>query len=327
VPAVDWVEAIGYQHEVLHTGAVAHLLRGERAPSVIAGLLGVSDVAAVEDVRPEVRLNGARPVDLAAVVVARDGTRTWLGVELKVDSAWTPKQLRESVPDDCHGVLLAVGYTALAATQRDLDALRAAADENSGRPLWRLVRPREWGAIVRDHAPGDPELERYARCVLEEAGEHADALEAIAAGRPTTASPDRDAQVLGHWAYFHEVICDRDDVAEWGRKTLISGPLLTLWVIDHDEDRGDYLEFMGHSDGSRSLNVKTYAPAGTGALAESRARLRRLFADHRPDDVKQPGVNAKTCTPARWWLDDLSPRDASALADELQERLGAQPAP
>lgn len=311
---MDWVEVIGYQHEILHTAVLAHLLRGDHGAQVASALVGMRGVTAVEDVRREQRLAGSRPVDLAAWVVERDGTRTRLAVEVKVDSAWTPGQVRETVPSDCYGVLLAVGYTALAATAHDLAAL---AREGG---LWRLVRPRDWGNIVRDQADGDHELGRYARRVLEEAREHADALQAVADGHPVTAAPDRDARALGHWAYFHEVIRDRDDVADWDGKTLRSGPLLTYWVADHDGDVGDYLEFMGEGD-RRSLCVKTYAPPGTGALAASRARLRELLADSGTPDPKRPSAKDKTCTAARWWLDDKTPQEASALVDDLQARL------
>lgn len=319
---MDWVDVIGYQHEVMHTGVLAHLLRGDRGAEVAAALLDRPAVVAIKDVWPEQRLNGSRPIDLAGWVIDRDGTRTRLGVETKVDSAWSPAQLTETVPAEAFGVLLAVGYTALAATNGDLAAL----SPEPGR--WRLVRPRRWAEIVRDHAGGDRELERYARRVLQEADEHDAALRAVAAEQPVGASEDRDAQTLSHWAYFHEVLDGRDDVAEWERKTLVSGPLLTRWVVDHhDGEVGDYLEFMGHADGRRSLNVKTYAPPHTGALAESRRRLRELLADRDPDEVKQPGAGAKTCTAARWWLDGVSPAEASARAAELQERLASQPSP
>lgn len=318
---MDWVDAIGYQHEVLHTGVLAHLLRGELGPQVAGELAGRPSVTGVERVRREPRLGSSRPVDLAVSVVERGDSRTRLAIEVKVDSAWTPEQLRETVPSDCYGVLLAVGYTALAATDADMAAL----SEDGGGP-WRLVRPREWARIVRDHAGGDPELTRYADRVLEEAREHDDALEAVVAGRPVTAAVDRDARALSHWTYFHEVIHDRDDVSEWDRKTLVSGPLLTYWAADHDGDVGDYLELMGHGDGRRSLNVKTYAPPSTGALAESRSRLREVLADYGTAVPKHPSANSKTCTAARWWLDNISPSKASALIDELQARLVVPPA-
>jgi hypothetical protein len=160
---------------------------------------------------------------------------------------------------------------------------------------------------------------------LQEADDHAAALEAVTTGRPVAASEERDAQTLSHWAYFHEVLDGRSDVAEWGRKTLISGPLLTLWVRDLDDTRGDYLEFMAHSDGRRSLNAKTYAAPGAGQLDASRMRLRELLADLHPKDVKRPGSGDKTCTAARWWLDDHTPRQASALVDDLCRLIDPDP--
>jgi hypothetical protein len=58
--------------------------------------------------------------------------------------------------------------------------------------------------------------------------------------------------------------------------------------------------------------------AHSSALARSRARLRDLFADRRPIELKQPGANAQTCTAARWWLDSVSPQQASSLVDDLR---------
>ena len=312
---MDWVEAIGYQHEVLHTAALAHLLRSDNGPGVAGALIGDCEIDRVDDVWSEQRLTGRRPIDLAAWLVTPAGSRTLFGVETKVDSAWSPAQLTETVPVDAYGVLLAVGYTALAATDGDLAELSPTPGQ------WRLVRPRRWAQIVREHAAGDRELNRYADRILQEADEQDSALQAVAAARPVMASEDRDAQTLSHWAYFHAVLDRRPDVAEWERKTLISGPLLTLWVRDLDRTRGDYLEFMGHSDGRRSLNAKTYAPPGTGQLNASRTRLRKLLADFDPADVKRPGAAANTCTAARWWLDDKTPRQASALVDDLCELL------
>jgi hypothetical protein len=314
---MDWVEAIGYQHEVLHRAALAHLLRGSRRDDVASHLLR-RDVADVRDVGTERKLTSTRPVDLAATVIGLDGTPTPLAIEIKVDSDWTPAQLQALAPAHGEGILLALGHTALAVTDHDMRALGS----DCGR--WRLVRPLAWGQIVREHADGDRQLQRYARRVLNEAAEHADALAAIAEGRPVTASPDRDAQALAHWAYFHEILRDRADVADWGGTTLRSGALLTLWVTDTGPRSSDYLEFMGEHD-RRSLCVKTAAPPRTGELMAARARLRALLSDYDTPVPRRPAAKDKTCTAAKWWLDDVTPEQASALADELRARLEAQP--
>jgi hypothetical protein len=71
---------------------------------------------------------------------------------------------------------------------------------------------------------------------------------------------ERNAQALEHWAYFSEILRARQDARQWERQSLISGPLMTLW-INGSEVEGDYLEFMGERDG-RFLCVKTYARSG-----------------------------------------------------------------
>ncbi len=312
---MDWVEAIGYGHEALHTAVLAHLLRGEDAPAVAEALTGIRDVVRVENVATERRLTGRRPIDLAASIVGPGRARTPLGIETKVDSAWSPAQLTETVPPEGLGVLLAVGYTALAATDGDLAAL-------SPKPgWWRLVGPRHWAEIVCQYAADDAELGRYGRRVEQEGLDHDNAREAVVTGHPVVAAEDRHARTLSQWAYFHEVLNRRSDVAAWERKTLVSGPLLTLWVKDFDDGRGDYLEFMGHNDGRCSLNVKTYAPPGAGQIQASRARLSELLAEYRPEAVKRPGGEAKTCTAARWWLEGMTPDQASRFVDTLVTRL------
>jgi len=309
---VDWVSAVGYQKEVLHTGAVRHLLRSPRGAEVARGLTGDASISAVVNPRAEVKLHrgGRRPVDLAADLRFAAGHSGRLGIEVKVDSAWSPGQLTETVPEDCHGVLLAVGLTSLAVDDRDLGHLKGY------RWPWRRVGPRDLAELVGEHADGDRELLAYAEHLRGEADAHDQALQAVRDGRIVEAG--RDPRLLAHWAYFAEVLRHRSDSYEWERTTLISGPLVTLWTDERSDGCGDYLEFMGEGD-TRSLCVKTYAPSG--ALHASRARVCDRLTGLQRHDTKQPGASSKTCTAARFPLHDRTPAEAAALVDTLLVRL------
>ena len=118
---VDWVYAVGYRHEVIHSGVLEVLLSdAESGPRVAQDLLGDGhlQVDVVCSPRREARIGPARrrPIDLAADLKLSDGATVSLGVEVKVDSAWSPSQLESTVALHDQGVLLAVGCTALTAT-------------------------------------------------------------------------------------------------------------------------------------------------------------------------------------------------------------------
>jgi hypothetical protein len=313
-PNVDWVEAIGFQREAVHTGALRHLLGGSRAVNVARALTGDERISAVTDPLPEVkaRQGTRRPVDLAADLRLGGNQGGRLSIEVKVDSAWTPGQLREAVAEEDHGLLLAVGYTALAIDHRDMEAM------TGYRWPWRRVGPDALAPIVRAHANDDQELLGYADHLCREADDHARALEAVRNG--TEVAWGREPRSLEHWAYFSEVIRYRHDAAHWERKALVSGPLMTLWVVDHDDGTGDYLEFMGEG-ARRSLCVKTWANQGSGLLRGNRDRLIDLLVDLGPLTIKAPRNSAKTCTAAKFPLDGVRPREAAALAETLVARL------
>lgn len=260
---LDWVEAVGFQMEAVHTGALRHVLQGPHGAAVAQTLTGDHGIAAVGDARSEARLvaGGRRPVDLAARLIMDDGADGLLGVEVKVDSAWSAEQLCETVPPAAHGVLLAVGRTHLAITDADMRHL-----DDEFEHAWRCAGPGDVAEIIERHAHGDPQLISYARHLRAEQAEHQAARAAVRDG--VTVTSRRDARALAHWAYFGEVLALRDDAWAWERKTLISGPLVTFWLSERRDGSGDYLEFMGEGT-RRSLCVKTYAPSG--GLSASRA--------------------------------------------------------
>jgi hypothetical protein len=121
----DWVTAIGYQHEVLHSAVLDHLLADpDVAPLAARSLLADQTlrVETVGHVACESRIGPGRrrPIDLAADLALQDGRDLRLGVEVKVDSAWSREQLESTVASGDRGVLLAVGCTALAATEAEM---------------------------------------------------------------------------------------------------------------------------------------------------------------------------------------------------------------
>jgi hypothetical protein len=172
----------------------------------------------------------------------------------------------------------------------------------------------------REHADRDRELLSYAGHLRREAKHHARARAAVSKGEPVRWG--RKKALLEHWAYFAEVIRNRDDAAQWQRKALISGPLMTRWLPDHQDGTTDYLEFMGQG-GTRSLCVKTAVPGGSRLLLTSRARAIQRIGDLPVDyqHARMPGAHAKTCTAVSVPLDHKTPREAAELVKTLIDRL------
>jgi hypothetical protein len=310
---MDWVEAIGFQHEAVHTGALRHLLGSPAAVGVARSLTDDEHINHVENPRAEAKLRAGsrRTVDLAAEITSGE-THGWLGVEVKTDSAWSVDQLRETVGESCHGILLAVGYTALAVDDREMDAITGYAWP------WRFVGPGAFADVVRDFAGGDRELLSYADHLAWEDEDQQRAVRAVRDG--VDVSWGRAPTALGHWAFFSEVLRHRDDPASWTRSSLISGPLLTLWVVNRDDGTsGDYLEFVGEKANQRSLCVKTYAPARR--LSENRSRLIDLLEDLKGETPRMPRRTSKTCTAVRFPLTGRSPAKAATFVDELVRRM------
>jgi hypothetical protein len=307
---VDWVQTIGYQHEVIHTGVLEHLLNSESGVTVARTLLGdeAPTILKVAGCAREKRMRRRRPIDLAATLVLPADRTLELGVEVKVDSRWTYTQLTSTINDDDEGVLLAVGCTALAATQPELP------------PNWRLVGPAEWAAIVEARTHGDETLTAYAKHVRDEAESHERARKALNAGRPV--EPSRKGSALGHWAYFCEVVAHSaldPSSGSWERKTLISGPLLTRWIERHGAPGGVYIELMGHAGEDRELCVKCWADSDS--LEALRARVSRCIDKDESRSHRPLRRTAKSCTAWSVKLRDKTPRDAAVVCDALVSRL------
>ena len=87
---MDWVEAIGFQKEAVHTGALCHLLGGAHGRDVARALTGDRRISGVGNVRPEAALRGGsrRAIDLAANIHMEGEEDGCLAIEVKVDAAW-----------------------------------------------------------------------------------------------------------------------------------------------------------------------------------------------------------------------------------------------
>ena|ERR1700719_3595122 len=109
---MDWIEAIGYGRESLHAGAVKLLLRDDNPARIrVAEALVKEQVLAAGPVRSEAKIGPVRrrPIDLALPLTLGGGELIELGIELKVDSAWSSRQLVDTVAEPDQGVLLALG--------------------------------------------------------------------------------------------------------------------------------------------------------------------------------------------------------------------------
>ena len=309
---MDWVEVVGFQHEVVHTGVLRTLLAGEAAVAVARALTNDEGIEGVGEPRQEVSFpgRGRRPCDLVAPLRLAGGAPGSLAVETKVDSAWSPGQLEATTPEDAHGVLLAVGCTALMVTPSDVACLDAYAQP------WNLVGPSEWAAIVSAAAGPDDAFTSYAERLDVEAAEHERARERVRAGRPVDFG--RHEEALGHWAYLAEVAAHAGEERRWERKTLISGPLQTLWLKEWPDDSGAYLELMGQGRG-RMLCAKVWG--ANGALAGRQRVIAEGLAGFEGAAGRRPPLGAKTCTARRWSLDGRTPAEAAELVEQLAQAI------
>jgi hypothetical protein len=269
-------------------------------------------IEGVGEPRQEVSLpgRGRHPCDLVAPLRLAGGATGSLVVETKVDSAWSPGQLEATTPQDAHGVLLAVGCTALMVTPSDVARLEAYAQP------WSLVGPREWAAIVRAAAGQDEAFTSYAERLDVEAAEHERARERVRVGRPVDFG--RQEETLEHWAYFAEVAAHAGKERRWERKTLISGPLQTLWLKEWPDDSGAYLELMGQGRG-RALCAKVWG--SDSALAGRRRVIAEDLAGLEGTAGRRPPLGAKTCTARRWSLDRRTPAEAAELVEQLAQAI------
>jgi hypothetical protein len=308
---MDWIDAIGYEQEVLHAGALFLLLDQEQRRRQFAEALVGEPIWRVGDPERQGRIgpNRRRPTDVVVPVTLSGQNDVLLGIELKVDSAWDPQQLRDTVAPPNRGLLLALGCTAMAATSEELP--------NS----WRLMLPREWAILLEANGRGIARLDDYRRHVEHEARCHAEALDRVRKGRAV--EEGREPVTLEHWAYFHEVVAKTHIAGRWERKTLVSGPLLTLWLdVTQGVYASAYIELMGKGD-RRELCIKC------GTEGRDPAEVQRKLSDALSDSGVLSGARRsrraspgdKSCTALTASLDGFLPSKAAVMCDEVATLL------
>jgi hypothetical protein len=314
---MDWLSVLPFQHETMHTAVLRYLLAGKDGARVAQEITDATSIEAVVDPEVEQRLAGRRAVDLAAdLKLAGDHTGE-LAVEVKIDSAWTAEQLQQSVPQDCHGVLLALGYTALAVSPEDLDELDGYVVP------WQLVGPRRFAEVVLVHAEGDEELHRYGKRLHEEAAQQERALAAVEAGKPVTWG--RPSLHDAAWLSLVKANIARrhpgeSDAAVWARACDIRATAHDrgahwrgAWRplnAEGQEECGLILEFVASLHHHKwSLAIKSYGPDGRKRRNSSEA------SRHAPRGAFewQPG---RRTTNATVWSADVTGSTPAQAVDE-----------
>ena len=302
-----WPEIVGYRHEILHTGVLAHLLNDPARGAAIAVALTGADVKAVSDVRTEQKVDGyTGKADLVAGVELVAGQSVTLAVETKVDSDVDHEQLEHTAGAPHIAVLLSLGVTALKMTARDLG-------EDLTVGGWRVVDPAAWAGVLDQHIQAeDSLLGPYVAEVQREAVEHARAREL--AYRPEfeewliDGSRRGDWQ-LEHYAWLAEIRERLPNPDEWWVYEKQSGPLMGLWREEFQRGgRSVFIEFVC-TWSQRSLRLKI--GAGEGELADAAAAaLARVCLDDWSAG-RSPQAGWQTCTAAILDLSDAAP-DAAA---------------
>lgn len=308
-----WPQIVGYRHEVVHTGALGHLLRDETAGVALLRALTGADIARVLRTRVEARIAGFRGrADLVADVELDGEGIASVGVETKVDSNATREQLTATAIPPAIGVLLAVGVTALNLTQEDLGP------DLEG---WSVVGPGRWAAALKEvGADRDLVLAPYVADVEREAAEHKRARALVNRtadpGARIRSSRREGDGLLEHYAWLAGVREGIEDQQLWWTYTNRSGPLMGLWREDFQRSKRDtFLEFMcSHS--RRILCLKIGSGKG-----ELRAVAADAFARVEPlgwQPGRQPSASDQTCTAA--WL-DFSAFTAQAAAHHARRAI------
>ena len=343
---INWMEALPFQHEVIHSSVLRFLLSQEpkggdnSAVSFIRQLSGDKRPKSVETPRLEVSLRPRRRLDLVAGLKRSDGTESKLAVEMKVDSAWDWTQLVESAPSDATGLLIAVGLTHLTIRQEELDLMKAEFPDSAG---WAVVGPgRLAEAISTCFQPrAGSELEQYVLSLQAEANDHDAAVAHFQSLRPrdsqssgfTRTNPARDgtgdAEALLMTAYLANCL-DRFDSGrdpQWRWSHPQSGPaVIRALEVESDKENPGWLSWMeiNGSFNSPKLNIKV-GRSGAG-IGQDRARVVEAISKtgliQGTANERKLGDSSKTATAWTIPVADNTPSELAELVGTLVTALG-----
>jgi hypothetical protein len=216
----DWTGLVGYQHEVMHTGVLRHLLADKKRGPSIAMELIERDVVSVSGIKTEARIKNFKgKPDLIAAVDVGEPEPIDLAVETKVDSTATPEQLKAEALLPVRGILLALGITAL--------AVPTPVPWVEG---WKVITPRDWATLLRENgALDDPVLETYLSAVDREAELHATAWERAGTGlHPGELRPQGRHPMLQHYAWLARLREATEHPQRWWTNVNRSGPTMQI---------------------------------------------------------------------------------------------------
>lgn len=322
---MTWIDIVGYQHEVLHTGVLAALLSetevGPELASALIGYRGDSAAPVVEVGSPkrEAKLPGAPgTADLTAELRLLDDTSRALAVETKVHSSGTTDQL-ERLPGRAvavDGVLLAVGKTELRMSESHLPP---ALDARG--PRWRFFDAASWQRMLSGLSSSPWYLAEYLAALEAEAARNREAREHAWSGAP--ADPDAREFDRLQLAWLAEVREQLLPVRWFPTHTHGSGQEMALWGGWKHRGVEIYFDFMANRDGRRELVLKCIAANATPTLGEVRDLMLGwpLGEAGIQASTRRVGARYKSCTVGSADLTTASPDEAARVAREAEDRL------
>lgn len=337
----DWVDAIGYQHEVIHTGLLEWLLKDSELGPALCRELGLPEKEPGE-VRRESKIPNFRGVaDLVATFEEGSGPSRYLAVETKVNSTRFAQRIQlentlqsSDLPDGSRGVLLALGVTHLCVTQDDL-----------GKRLvgegWNAIGPADWAEMLEriGVVKKVPTLNGYVDCVRAEADLHVRAIElADKIDARGTVDSDRlsNGRSVEDFAWLREVRLDIAQLpggfacSEWFPYKNQSGPLMGVFPeIWEGAPAGAFLEFMCDKKKHRFLCLKLGGRVEVPSQLREEAQELALEQAGLSRPKRRAGAAAKNVTVARLDLTNATAREAAArtvdvyadLSEEIQKLL------
>lgn len=331
---LNWLEALPFHHEVVHTSVIRHLLRSrdtERATAFARILAEEKSIDSVGNVRFERSLRTRRRLDLVGDIILRSGDQRQLALEMKTDSAWEWEQLWKSAPTDSVAVLAAMGLTYLTIRDSELALIKR---EHSSCPDWTLVGPQGLADAIAEVFEPRGDLLDYVNSLLAEHALHEAALNEVeqmgggngwnpaAIASLNSARGDRnETEDILMTAYLRKALDQIDDTFNpvWRWKKERSGHLA---VRAMDDGWGCWLEI--HRDGNRGPVVVVKVKDQKSRLATAReATIEALSNANVAGSPPARRVSKSHKTAAAWTVPayDLHPSELQPIVRELEEAL------